>query len=146
MSYGNVVGPSAAPHRKVYVPRVGPRKVSNEAELMPILQSFGFEIYDFRAVADEVRYFAEAAVVVGAHGAGLTNLAFCQAGTKVLELIPSDHVWPYFYTIAEAADADYSYIVGQSLGSRAPGTFGPSPFDFVVDPTVFQAALHEMLG
>jgi capsular polysaccharide biosynthesis protein len=114
--------------------------------LIPILQRFGFDVYDVKTVTDEARYFSEAAVVVGAHGAGLTNLAFCQAGTKVLELIPSDHVWPYFYTLADAAGADYHYIVGRSLGSRPPGTFGPSPFDFIVDPSVFERALREILG
>ncbi|MDQ7250230.1 glycosyltransferase family 61 protein [Dongia sedimenti] len=129
-------------HRRIYVPRTGPRQVRNEAELRAALDRFGFETYDFRKVDDEAAYFAEAEIVVGAHGAGMTNLIFCQPGTWVLELLPSDHVWPYFYTIADSAGAAYHYIVGNSLGSRPKGTFGPSPFDFVVDPAVFESALE----
>jgi hypothetical protein len=128
--------------RRVYVPRKGQRKVANEEELMPALEKFGFQIYDFDDVEDEAAFFSECSIVVGAHGAGLTNLVFCSPGTKVLELIPSDHVHPYYYTIATSADADYSYIVGRSKGTRPQGTFGPSPYDFEVAPDVFEHALE----
>ena len=30
-------------------------------------------------------------MVIGAHGAAFTNLIFCKPGTKVIEIIPSDH-------------------------------------------------------
>jgi capsular polysaccharide biosynthesis protein len=129
-------------HRRVYVPRKGQRKVTNEEELMPVLKKFGFQIYDFDDVEDEAAFFSECSIVVGPHGAGLTNLVFCSPGTKVLELIPSDHVHPYYYTIATSAGAEYFYIVGQSNGTRPQGTFGPSPFDFEVAPDIFEHALE----
>jgi capsular polysaccharide biosynthesis protein len=129
-------------HRRVYVPRKGQRKVTNEEELMPIVKKFGFKIYDFDDVEDEAAFFSECSIVVGPHGAGLTNLVFCSPGTKVLELIPSDHVHPYYYTIATSAGAEYFYIVGQSKGTRPQGTFGPSPFDFEVAPDIFEHALE----
>jgi hypothetical protein len=131
-----------SPHRRIYISRAGTtRQVRNEPELRDILDRHGFEIYDFKKVEDEARYFAEAAIVVGAHGAGLTNLVFLSPQAKVLELLPSDHIWPYYYTITESAGAEYAYIVGQSLGSRPKGTWGPSPFDFIVDPSSFEQAL-----
>jgi hypothetical protein len=131
----------AAASARVYVPRDGVRRISNDTEVRAVLQDFGFVTFDFRTVADEAGYFGAAAMVVGPHGAGLTNLAFCQPGTKVLELIPSDHVHPYYYTLSESGGLDYSYMVGRSLGSRPAGTFGPSPYDFVVDIDELRGAL-----
>jgi hypothetical protein len=130
--------------RRVYVPRVGIRKAVNEPELIEIAKGFGFEVYDFQQCPDEPEFFSSVDAVIGAHGAALANLAFCQPGTRVLELIPSDHVHPYFYTLAESAGLDYHCLGGRSLGSRPPGAFGPSPFDFVVDPQEFRAALVAM--
>ena len=126
---------------KVYVPRVGVRRIVNEDQLIGIAREFGFAVYDYEQCAEEPEFFASASAVVGAHGAGLANLAFCRPGTAVLELIPSDHVHPYFYTLADSAGLDYHCLVGRSQGSRPADAFGPSPFDFVVDPREFRAAL-----
>ena len=30
-------------------------------------------------------------MIIGAHGAAFTNIIFCKPGTKVIEIIPSDH-------------------------------------------------------
>ena len=129
---------------RVYVPRTGVRKAVNEAELTDVAKTFGFEIYDFEACAGEPEFFASVDAVIGAHGAAMANLAYCKPGTRVLELIPTDHVYPYFYTLAESAKLDYHALAGKSLGSRPTGSFGPSPFDFFVDPQEFRATLIEM--
>ncbi len=130
--------------RKIYIPRRGTRKLSNGAEIEAIAQRSGFEIYDFRKIANEFEYLREASIIVGPHGSDLSNIAVCQAGTKVLELIPSDHVHPYFYTIAEGAGLDYSFIVGESEFERPAGTVGPSPYDFSIDPGEFSNAIEQI--
>lgn len=131
---------------RIYVPREGVRRAANEAVLMEIAGEFGFQPFDFRTCEHEPSFFHAAQAVIGAHGAGLTNLAFCQPSTKVLELIPSDHVYPYYYTLADSAGLDYSYLIGPSKQTRAPGTWGPSPYDFTVDPDTFRAALRQLFG
>jgi hypothetical protein len=130
--------------RKIYVPRAGVRKITNEAELIRIATEFGFEAFDFKTCAHEPDFFASASAVVGAHGASLANLAFCRPGTKVLEMIPSDHVYPYYYSLAEAGGLDYHCLVGNSLAMRPPNTFGPSEVDFTIDPAEFRSALAAM--
>ncbi len=30
-------------------------------------------------------------MIIGAHGAAFTNIIFCKPGTKIIEIIPSDH-------------------------------------------------------
>lgn len=127
--------------RRIFIPRGGNRRPANQAELIAIARRFDFEVYDWQAVADEVRHFREAGIVVGAHGADLSNIAVCHPGTRILEMIPTDHVHPYFYTIAEGAGLDYSYLAGVSESHRPPGTFGPSLADFHVDEAEFSVAL-----
>jgi capsular polysaccharide biosynthesis protein len=132
--------------RRLYIPRQGTRNVANQARIIPILEKYGFEIYDYTKYSDEPSYFSTADMIIGAHGAGLTNIVFCQENTKVLELIPSDHVHPYFFTLAESARLDYAYLVGDSLGTRPENAYGPSPFDFCLDESEFDFAVKQMIS
>ena len=128
--------------RRLFVSREGYRRtVSNEASVRRLLVAVGFEILDPSKVEDPQKDFAEAAVVVGAHGAALANLAWCRPGTKILELFPSDHIHPYYYSLADSAGLEYSCLVGRSLVERAPGAQGPSWSDFHVDEVEFAAAM-----
>lgn len=136
----------AVQSHRIYVPRDGVRRASNESQLIEIASEFGFQPFDFRACEHEPSFFHAAEAVIGAHGAGLTNLAFCQPATRVLELIPSDHVYPYYYTLSDSGSLDYSYLVGKSTQTRAPGAWGPSPHDFRVDPLEFRQALRHLLS
>lgn len=133
------------PWRRLYIPRGGSRKVVNEGALVALLSKIGFEIFDPSTHSDPPGRFSEAAVVIGAHGAGLADIAFCQPGAVVLELMPSDHVWPYWYTLADAGRLHYGYIIGQSLVERDPRELGPSPYDFAVDEGEFRSALSVIL-
>ena len=64
----------------------------NEDALLDAMRHRGFEIVVPGALTltEQIRVFREASVVVGPHGAGLTNIVFCEPGTIVYELVP-DH-------------------------------------------------------
>lgn len=128
---------------RIYVPRDGSRKLSNEAELLAVLKRHGFRTFDHRT-DDATRIFSGCDAIVGPHGAGLVNAIFCRPGTHLLELTPSDHCFPFYYTLAESAGLRFSYLTGKSLGTRVPGTL-ISPFDFLVDPGEFDEALQSVL-
>ncbi|MFH0756862.1 MAG: glycosyltransferase family 61 protein, partial [Bacteroidota bacterium] len=132
------------PFRWLYIPRNTTRKVQNETSLISIALDHGFEIFDPLKCDDPPSVFSEAAVVVSAHGSALADLAFCQPGTSVLELIPSDHMFPYWYTIANAAGMHYFYLVGQSTEERTAMN-GPSPYDFTINEDDFRIALQRIL-
>lgn len=132
--------------RRIFIPRRGARKLANTTEIEAIAVQLGLEIHDFRTVDDEFARLREADLVVGPHGSDLANIAVCREGAKVLELVPSDHVHPYFYTLAEGAGLDYCYLVGTSAGERAGPRSGPSPFDFHVDPDEFRGAVQALLA
>ena len=131
--------------RRLYLPRTTSRRISNEASLLPILKAHGFERYDPPRHPDPRRDFAAASVVVGASGSALADLVFCQPGTRVLELIPSDHVVSYWYTVADSGRLRYGYLVGESETHRPAGAAGPSLADFHVDVDEFRDALAATL-
>jgi len=130
--------------KRIYVPRGNSRNISNQAEILAILNDFDFEIYDCTKYAG-FEYFGDAEIVVGAQGAGLTNVVYCKPGTTLLELIPSDHSYPFFYTLADSGDLDYNFIMGRSAQHRPFGS-GVSPFDFWIDTDVFRMALEELIA
>lgn len=132
--------------RRLYVTRRGfGRRPLAEDLLQRLLQDRHFEMYDAGEYPTQPDDFDYAAVVVGAHGAGLANLAFCRPGTKVLELIPTDNAHPFYFSLSVAGGLDYSYLAGLSTGTRSPNAFGPSPYDFEINPDEFEAALDELL-
>lgn len=88
--------------------------------------------------------FAAAAVVVSPHGGVLADLVFCNPGTKVLELLPTDHPGPYYYTLSLAAGLDYRCLACRSLDERPDGGSRPSTADFTVDIGDLVAALAGM--
>lgn len=83
------------PKRRLYVPRrnVGMRRVVNEAAVEEALRRLGFEIFDnaVHSVREQVRAFRDAAMIVSPHGAGLSNIVYCDAGTPVVELVPEGY-------------------------------------------------------
>ncbi|MGA2505828.1 MAG: glycosyltransferase 61 family protein [Anaerolineales bacterium] len=135
------------PTRRLYVSRSGfKRNPVNVEAVNRILIRRGFEIYNPSDHIDSHIDFSEATIVVGANGSGLAGLAFCQPGTKVLELIPTDHVKSYFYTLSDAAGLDYGCLVCRSTNERGPDAWGSSPYDFYVNENEFDDALARITG
>ena len=134
------------PELRLYIPRTTTRRIINEQILIQILNEHGFEVFDPPQYEEPLNYFARAAIVVGGHGAGLANLAFCRPGEKVLELIPSDSVFPFAYTLSESAGLRYGYLIGESTSATPPSNFGPSPYDFRIDEEEFRDALAQTIS
>jgi hypothetical protein len=95
------------------------RKVINEPELIETLKSFNFEIHYLSglSIVEQAKLFNAAEVVVGAHGAGLSNIVFCEPGTKVLEFFPDNYVRHLFYDICNKRGVQYDYVLCPSEGT-----------------------------
>ncbi len=132
-------GPST---RRLYVTRRGyGRHAVSEHDVEALLIARGFEIYDATDARSRPEDFDRAEMIVGAHGAGLANVAFCRPGTRVVEIVPTDNAFPFYFSLAVAAGLEYGYLVGQSVQERGTETFGPSPFDFDVQLEELAVAL-----
>jgi capsular polysaccharide biosynthesis protein len=137
---------ASGPKRRLYVMRDTTRRVHNEAELINALQGFGFEAYlpggDAR---DPRQVFATAEYIVGAHGAGLADIVFSPPGARVLELLPTDHIYPYYFCAAHAAGLAYMAVLCQSDAERGEGAWGPSPHDVTAPIEAISAAVSSTI-
>lgn len=90
--------------RVIYVSRVSSsRSFSNEGELVQRLRGLGgVEVVELEKFSflDQVGLFANASMVLGAHGAGLTNQIWMPSGSEVVELADRDYLNPVFETLA----------------------------------------------
>ena len=105
------VGPGGPGPERIYVARsdTANRPVTNEHEVQRALEAEGFTtvVPGSFSIRDQVGLFRHAQIVVGPHGAGMTNLAFCQPGTKVLELVPAHYPNACINRIAQARGLVY---------------------------------------
>ena len=102
--------------RRIYVTRgasTNNRSVRNESAVLDTLGERGFENVDpgSMSVVDQIRTFAEAAVIVAPHGAALVNLVFASPGARVIELFPTGSLLPDFWRLASGVPGlEYRYL------------------------------------
>lgn len=79
--------------RRIYITRraTGTRTLHNEPAVERQLRAEGFETHAMECypLATQARLISEAEIVVGTHGAGLSNLIFARPGTEVIEFVPA---------------------------------------------------------
>lgn len=101
-------------NRRIYISRAkaSKRKVSNEENMIPILDQFNIEIHYFEdySFKEQVLIASEAELIIGLHGAGLTNMMFMNSEKNILELrLPEDQTNLCFYSMASALNLKYWY-------------------------------------
>ena len=64
-------------------------QIENYHEVIKVLKYYKFEIIKLSNIPfkDQISYFYNAKIVVGAHGAGLSNVIFCNPRTKLVEIL-----------------------------------------------------------
>jgi len=119
---------------RIYIKRRHNRRVANNDAVEGFLVSQGFvPVYpEDLTQAEQIALFAGARFVVAPHGAGLANLLFCQAGTRVLEISPNCEFRPYFWMIAEKLGLVYGVLPC----ATSPGGFNG---DMEVEPARLRA-------
>ena len=77
-------------------------RLSNEEEARTAFEEHGYEIVytEEMTFREQVRYFSECSCIVGTSGAAMTNILFCQPGTRVVCIIPEEHHFHMYSTIA----------------------------------------------
>lgn len=140
--------PEPAPQgtgRRIYVTRAGAirRPLANEAAVRDVLLSLGFEVVDCArlSVEEQRRLFAGAAFVVAPHGAGLTNIAWARAGTRLVELMPRAHANPCFHDMARQAGLAYGVVPSVAEDEGTDPIFA----GYAVDPAHVAAVVRAML-
>ena len=102
--------------RKIFIGRgeAKHRPLIHEKEIWAQLQKRGYDSVDCgkMSVQEQAEVFGSAEVVVGAHGAALTNLVFCRPGTRVVELFSPAYVNPCYRDLCIAAGLRHAAVIG----------------------------------
>lgn len=95
----------------VYVARTDSpyRALLNEAEVIAALEREGIHIVvpSEHSLAEQIQIFRAARLVIGPHGAGMSNIGFCQPGTVVYEILPRHFPNACFDFLAQSAGLRY---------------------------------------
>lgn len=93
------------------------RKIVNESEIRNHLENLGFVtiLPETLSFLEQVRLFANAKIVVAPHGAGLTNIVFCQPHSTVIELTSPNYRRYYYWRIAYLLNLEYYTVLGKSI-------------------------------
>ncbi|UOG75711.1 glycosyltransferase family 61 protein [Hymenobacter tibetensis] len=104
--------------RKLYVKRSNAayRRVLNEVAVEALLVAHGFEVIDFDeySIPEQARLAASAAIMVGMHGAGLTNAVFMPIGARLVEFRRTGvHHNHCYWFLAAGVGLEYATIFGK---------------------------------
>jgi hypothetical protein len=117
---GSVVPWTHGAADEIYVARTDAenRTAQNEAELIDHLDREGVRIVvpGVLCVAEQIAAFRAARLVIGPHGAGLSNIAFCQPGSFVYELLPRHYPNCCINRLAQSVGINYSADLFESFG------------------------------
>ena len=119
-------------------PEMG-RCIANVEELETALRARGFRtIYPGEmSVAEQINAFVAAEVVVGIHGAGLTNIIFRRSGKmSLIEIFTPNMIAPHYASICAEYGFEYRAVVGLAHSPSARdglNRYDPTYTNFTVD-------------
>jgi tetratricopeptide (TPR) repeat protein/capsular polysaccharide biosynthesis protein len=125
------------------------RHVLNEAAVIDTLRPYGFVVIELESLSvnQQVSLFAQANIIVAPHGAGLTNIIFCQPGTQIIELTSPHYVRADYWRISQQLDLIHYVIQGEVFACtplRQVMYQNPLTEDILVPQLPLQAALEEL--
>jgi hypothetical protein len=129
------LGIPGKPERRIFLTRkhAPKRKIVNEAVVEDILRRSGFEVVaaENLSVSEQISMFANTAILIGPHGAGLANSVFMPKGSHIVEFMPDDYTFPFFQNLACICGINYSSILTPTL-RQLPYKLG-NEYDLYVD-------------
>ena len=102
------------PPRRFFIRRVGKsRGLANEAEVIAFFERRGWSIVDPEGMSlpRQIQLFARAEAICGLHGAGLTNLLWCEPGCRVVELCARNYLNGCYEGMAVERGLDYRHLI-----------------------------------
>ena len=131
---------------RVYISRASAqrRKVTNEEEVTAYMREQGFSVVqlEYYPFAEQVSIMSRVRYLVSIHGAGLTNMLFMQAESRVLELrLKDDGTQQYFYTLASDLGFEYYY----QFGTPNDSNLNTQDADLLIDINQLRVNISQML-
>jgi len=101
------------------------RKLINEREVEKIVEAMGIKVIyaENLSLIEQINLFRNLRVIIAPHGAGLSNLIWCNTEIKILEVFPFDNFNDCYARLAMARGFKYDYIFAEKYA----GSFGKIP-------------------
>lgn len=112
------------PKSRIYISRPSgiSRSITNENQLVKHLREWGFEIVNLedKTIAEQIKIFRSASVVIAAHGAALSNMIHMTPNSKIVELYPKMNTSanPLYEDLAMCCNLRYSRRCLESVGNK----------------------------
>jgi hypothetical protein len=138
--------PGAARDLKLYITREDTqhRLIVNNAEVDALIEEYGFVRVTpgLLPFEQQVAIFSRARVIVGTHGAGMTNAIWAAPGAKLLEFMPSPLGDPGYRFLGQLCGHEYGCLFVKCMDHPRGVAFA----NIVVDVGLLRAALNEITG
>lgn len=124
----------ASKKERIYISRkLTPyRRIVNEEEVVNLLAKLGFITVTLESisVAEQASLMAGAKVIISPHGAGLTNLVFCNPGTKIIEIFSPKFINSIFWQISNICGLSHYHLICEDYedNSSVEYRWGPDIF------------------
>jgi hypothetical protein len=105
-------------YKKIFVSRENAlsRRLTNAEEVFMILKGWEKIELEKLTIKEQIKIFSESAEIITTHGAGLVNLLWCAAGTKVLEITLKEQIYKKVYPIlSKQLELNHKVLVGKSI-------------------------------
>jgi hypothetical protein len=112
------------------------RTIQNYDEIERVMTRHGFSMLDPGTLpfTRQRQIFSSASHVIGLHGAGMTNILFCNSNTKVMEIFPPSHGTRAFTWIADVKRLNYETFFASADQSQQKSWVETVSEDFYIDP------------
>jgi capsular polysaccharide biosynthesis protein len=89
------------------------RHMRHEDEMEEALMQMGFKVYFLEelTVAEQMKAFYRAKMILAPHGAGLSHLFMAKAGTYVLEIFPADYFNDCYARLSVSLGHTYDHVI-----------------------------------
>jgi len=118
--------------KSIFVNRTGTRHITNFEAIRPILTKYHVAVVDpgSMTISEQAELFNSATHIIGIHGAGMTNVAFCNhEKVKVLELCSNNRIGTQYYWLCTALGINWDMMLGGIANADQSFELNPQEFE-----------------
>lgn len=130
--------------KKIYVSRIGSRRIINEKQLVNYLSTLGFVLVipENVSIYEQIKLFYNADIIVCPHGANSTNILYSKRGSTFIECFGHHWVNPCMIGTIDLLSLDY-HMLCERFADNYPGQNKYS--DYVINFTLFKCLIEKVL-
>jgi hypothetical protein len=123
----------------IFINRAGTRHIVNFKEVKSVLNKHSIDVFEpgNMNMKDQAKLFNSASHIIGIHGAGMTNLVFCNhEKANVLELCSSNCIGTQYYWLCQSLGIKWDMMLGSEANTD---------FSFELNTEMFDQRLQQFL-